>query len=122
MTARLQYCEDETFWNTLDAYDRDTRICVDADALLYRESQRQVLITIQNLSIHGVRATADWPPLVGEAIEIELAGVGRLQGVVRWQHQNSFGVHTFESIDLGLFSDRQNQSPLATRLGSFPQA
>ena len=105
MNAQLQYCDDETFWNTLDAYDRDTRISVEADALLFRETQQQVAIVIQNLSIHGIRATADRPPLVGEAIEIELAGVGRLQGVVRWQHQNIFGAHTFERIDLSLFSD-----------------
>jgi|TARA_R100001244_G_scaffold47550_3_gene42300 hypothetical protein len=106
MTAQIQYCDDETFWNRLDANDRDTRIYVDADALLYRASDQQTAIVIQNLSIHGVRATTDFPPLVGEAIEIDLAGQGRFQGVVRWRHQNKFGVHTFEHIDLNLFSDQ----------------
>lgn len=102
---QIQLCDDNTFWNMLNPNDRDSRINVDVDALLYRASDQQVDISIQNLSIHGVRATSDFPPFVGEAIEIELAGLGRFQGVVRWQYQNNFGVHTFERIDLNVFSD-----------------
>ena len=105
MTADRHWIDDETFWNTLDAKDRDTRIDVDVAALLRRASEQQVDISIQNLSIHGVRATSDFPPSVGEAIEIELAGLGRFQGVVRCQHENKFGVHTFEGIDLSVFFD-----------------
>ena len=105
MTVQPQFCDDEAFWNTLDPNDRDTRIYVDADAVLYRDRVQPTQIIIQNLSIHGLRATTDLPPSVGEAIEIELAGLGRFQGVVRWRHQDKFGVHTFEHIDLDVFSD-----------------
>ena len=105
MTAQPQFCDDETFWDTIDAYDRETRIDVEADAQLFRDMDQPVDICIQNLSIHGVRATSDFPPSVGEAMEIELAGLGRFQGVVRWRHQNIFGIHTFETIDLSVFLD-----------------
>ena len=105
MAAQPKLTDDEIFLNVLDAIDRDTRIEVGADALLYRAGKQKEHIIIGNLSIYGVQATCDFPPLVGEAIEIELAGLGRFQGVVRWQHQNNFGVHTFERIDLSLFYD-----------------
>jgi hypothetical protein len=103
VTAQPKLTDDEIFLNALDANDRDTRIDVSADALLHRAGKQHEHMFIENLSIHGVQATCDFPPLVGEAIEIELAGLGRFQGVVRWQRQNNFGVHTFESIDLSLF-------------------
>ncbi len=108
MTAQPKLTDDEIFLNVLDANDRDTRIDFSADALLHRAGKRHEHILIQNLSIHGIQATCTIPPVVGEAVEIELAGLGKFQGVVRWQHQNNFGVHTFESIDLSIFRNSQD--------------
>ena len=105
MSAQPQFCDEETFWNTLDANDRDTRIDVDADARLYCTNAPQLNIVIHNLSRHGLRATAELPPFVGQAVEIELAGFGRFHGLVRWRHQQKFGVQTFDSLDLSLFVD-----------------
>ena len=107
MATQPQVSDDEAYWNRLDVDDRDTRIDVAVDALLYCATEQPVDIVIQNLSVHGIRATSDFPPCVGEAVDIEMAGLGRFKGVVRWQHQNRFGVHTFESIDLSVFSDRE---------------
>jgi hypothetical protein len=98
---------DQIFLNALEALDRDTRINVGVDALLYRADEQCENIYIENLSIHGVRAKCDFPPLVGEAVKIELAGAGMFEGVVRWHNQNNFGVHVFETINLRLFSNPQ---------------
>ena len=104
MSEQLEYYDEIMFWNSISAKDRDNRINVNFDALLYDASGQKMHISIQNLSIHGIRATSDFPPAVGEAVDIELAGLGLFQGVVRWNYQNKFGVHTLESIDLSVFS------------------
>ena len=104
MSEQLEDYDEIMFWNSVNTKDRDNRINVNFDALLYDASGQKMDISIQNLSIHGIRATSDFPPLVGDAVDIELAGLGLFQGVVRWNYQNKFGVHTFESIDLSVFS------------------
>jgi hypothetical protein len=107
MVAQTTLTNDQIFLDALDALDRDARIAVGADALLYGPDEQCENIYIVNLSRHGIRAKCDLPPLVGEAVRIELAGAGMFEGVVRWQNQNNFGVHVFETINLRLFSNPQ---------------
>lgn len=107
MLNQTTLTNDQIFLNALDALDRDTRINVGVDALLYRSDQKCEQIYIANLSTHGIRVICATPPLVGEAVKIELPGAGIFEGVVRWQNQDNFGVHLFESIDVSLFSTPQ---------------
>lgn len=103
MMAQTTMTSDQMFLNALDALDRETRINVGTDAVLYRAGEQYDNVYIVNLSAHGVRVICDSPPLVGEAVKIELADSGLFEGVVRWRKQDNFGVHIFESIDVSLY-------------------
>lgn len=103
MMAQTTLTNDQIYLNALDALDRDTRIDVSVDALLCRGNDQCQRVSVANVSVYGIRVICDFPPLVGEAVQIELAGAGKFEGVVRWQNENEFGAHVFESIDLRLF-------------------
>ena len=62
MSEKFEYYEEIMFYNSISAKDRDNRINVNFDAILYDASGQKMNISIQNLSIHGIRATSDFPP------------------------------------------------------------
>ena len=82
--------------------DRDAR-----DELIYKKISARMRtevggtsdIEIEDLSRHGIRATCDNPPEVGDAIVISIDEFGEFEGVVRWVRQNHFGVHTVVAIN-----------------------
>jgi hypothetical protein len=107
MEAQTTLTNDQIFLNALDTFDRDSRIAVAAHAMLCRDGKQHEDIFVENISIHGIRATCRRPPSVGEAVQIELTGAGTLEGVVRWKNQYDFEVYIFESIALNLFLNPQ---------------
>ncbi|MEM8917556.1 MAG: hypothetical protein AAGE37_01750 [Pseudomonadota bacterium] len=79
---------------------RDTRFNIRLKVPMERDNGMSETICIENLSIWGFQATCHFPPETGEAVIVTIGDLGEFEGVVRWQRDYRFGVHTFEKIDI----------------------
>ena len=61
-------------------------------------------IAVRNVSPHGLGARADHPPALGAIVVIHLAGVGDVEGEVRWVTGTRFGVRLDGSIEPAKFN------------------
>lgn len=61
-------------------------------------------IAVRNVSPHGLGARAETPPAMGAIVIVNLAGVGDVEGEVRWVTGNRFGVKLDGSIDTSKFN------------------
>lgn len=100
MDAQKNRDLDEAMSGSQISYARDARFDIKLDAPMQRENGDIEKICIENLSIWGLQATCPFPPKTGEAVLITIADLGEFEGVVRWQRDYRFGVHTFEKIDV----------------------
>ena len=100
MDAQKNLDTDEATSGSRNTYARDARFNIKLEAPMQRENGQIEKVRIENLSIWGFQATCPVPPKVGEAVLVTLADLGEFEGVVRWQRDSRFGVHTFERIDV----------------------
>ena len=60
------------------------------------------MVKVLNFSAGGVMIESATLPRIGEEIALDLDGVGRIEGVVRWVKQGRVGLDAGEgAIDLG---------------------
>lgn len=73
---------------------------IDRATITFR--RKKSLVKVVNVSASGVMIESAIMPRIGEEIAVELDGLGRIEGVVRWIRQGRVGLDAGEgAIDLG---------------------
>ena len=67
---------------------------IERATILFR--RKKTLVRVVNVSSGGVMIEAPIMPRIGEAIVIELDGIGRVEGAVRWVKQGRIGLDAGE--------------------------
>ena len=62
-------------------------------------SRNRMPLTVRNISAHGLKGECAYPPGGDEIVEIELPGIGRVVGNVRWSDGQAIGVEFDGPID-----------------------
>ncbi|MEO9600761.1 PilZ domain-containing protein [Parasphingorhabdus sp.] len=92
--------------DTPEAYrERDDRMTKRIAAKLLKHDGQWVPVFVGNLSRYGIQVESDITVEIGEAISLSVEGLGDFDGVVRWSQDNHFGIHTIDTVNLGLLDD-----------------
>jgi hypothetical protein len=79
---------------------REKRFAVFLRGVIGRAGSRNRMpLTVRNISAHGLKGECAYPPQSGEAIEIELPGIGAVFGRVRWGDGQGIGIEFDGPID-----------------------
>jgi diguanylate cyclase (GGDEF)-like protein len=73
-------------------------------------------IRLRNISAMGALVECDEVVAPGQALTIDIVGVGPVVGTVRWSHAGKFGVQFTENFDLGRLSAKRQKANEVTML------
>lgn len=62
-------------------------------------SRNRMPLTVRNISAHGLRGECAYPPREDELVEVDLPGIGLIQGNVRWGDGQAIGIAFDGPID-----------------------